>query len=101
MALDVIGPAAAPSTMVYGANITGAIDSGWHVNASWFSGTTIPANFVAAEVIPERSIRMFAAKDPAQKVVAIKALFEARRLARPDDPKIVPISIEVAIEKPG
>ncbi len=101
VALDVIGPAAAPPTMVNGAIIPGAVDAGWHVNASWFSGTTIPAGFVAAEIIPERPIQMFAAEAPAQEVVAIRAAFEARKLAKPDDLRLVAVAAEDAIEKPG
>jgi len=33
---------------------------------------------------------MFAVKEPAQKVAALKALFAARKLAKLDDPKLLP-----------
>lgn len=89
--LDVVGPAVEPPVLTGTLITPGAVDPRWHVSASWFSGTAIPASFVAAEVIPERPVRMFSARDPGQKVAAIKALFEARKLAKPDDPRLVAI----------
>lgn len=73
----------------------GAVDPRWHVNASWFSGATMPPEIAAAEVIPERPVRMFAARDPAQKVAAFRAAFEARKLAKPDDPRLVAAEIDM------
>jgi hypothetical protein len=90
--LDVVGPAVEPP-MLAGTVITpGAVDPRWHVSASWFSGTAMPAIFAVGEVIPERPVRMFAAKDPGQKVAAVKTLYEARKLAKPDDPRLVAAS---------
>jgi hypothetical protein len=59
----------------------------------------MPASFAAAEMIPERPVRMFAARDPGQKVAGINALFEVRKVAKPDDPRLVAAAAEVAIEK--
>jgi len=101
VSLDVVGPAIEPPTLA-GALITpGAVDPRWHVSASWFSAIAMPPSFTAAEVIPERPVRMFAVKEPAQKVAALKALFDARKLAKPDDPKLTPITFnkEVAVGK--
>jgi hypothetical protein len=99
--LDIVGPAVEPPVFT-GALITpGAVDPRWHVSACWFSGNALPASFVAAEVIPERPVRMFAARDPGQKVAAIRSAFEARKLAKPDDPKLTPITFhdEAVVEK--
>ena len=101
VALDVVGPAVEPPALI-GALITpGAVDPRWHVSGCWFSGTAMPAIFEAAEVIPERPVRMFATRDPGQKMAALKAAFEARKLAKPDDPRLVPVVVEDAIEKAG
>jgi len=90
--LDVVGPAVEPP-MLAGTVITpGAIDPRWHVSASWFSGNVLPMGFAVSEVIPERPVRMFAARDPGQKAAAIRAVFEARKLAKPDDPRLVAAS---------
>ncbi len=59
----------------------------------------MPAIFAAAEVNPERPLRMFAARDPGQKVAAIKTLFEARKLSKSDDPRLTEISIRANVEK--
>ena len=59
----------------------------------------MPPSFAAAEVIPERPVRMFAARDPRQKAAAAKSVFEARKLAKPDDPRLAQIANIVAIEK--
>ena len=101
VALDVVGPAVDPPAFAGTLITQDAIDTRWHVNVSWFSGTAMPPSFAAAEVIPERLIRMFAATDPATKALAIRAAFEARRLAKPDDPKLVSIVSEAATEKLG
>ena len=101
VSLDVVGPAIEAPTLA-GALITpGTVDPRWHVNAAWFSGTAIPAGFATAEVIPERPVRMFAVKEPAQKVATLKALFDGRKVAKPDDPKLTPITFnnEVAVGK--
>ena len=92
--LDVVGPAVDPPVLTDTLIIPGAVDPRWHLVVSWFSGTAMPASFVAAEVIPERPVRMFAARDPAQKVAAIRSAFEARKLAKPDDPKLTPIKFD-------
>lgn len=97
--LDVVGPAVAPPVLSGTLITPGAVDPRWHVSASWFAGTAMPPNFAAAEVIPERPVRMFAARDPGQKVAAIRSAFEARKLAKPDDPKLVALAAEEAIEK--
>lgn len=99
--LDVVGPAVEPPVLA-GTLIThGAIDPRWHVSACWFSGSTLPPSFVAAEVIPERPVRMFAARDPGQKAAALREVFEARKLAKPDDQRLVAAVVEDAIEKAG
>ena len=99
--LDIVGPAV-EAPVFTGALITpGAVDPRWYVAACWFSGTAMPPDFAASEVIPERPVRMFAARDPQQKATAIKALFEARKLTKPDDPKLVPVAKDVALEKFG
>ncbi len=98
VALDVIGPAVEPPSLVGTLITPGAIDPRWHVSASWFSGTAMPASFVAAEVIPELPARMFAAKDPGMKAVALKMVFEAWRQAKPDDPKLVAIKRSFAVD---
>ncbi len=99
--LDVVGPAVEPPTLAGTAITPGDVDPRWHVSACWFSGIALPASFVAAEVIPERPVRMFAARDPGQKVAAIRSAFEARKLAKPDDPKLNPITFndEAVVEK--
>lgn len=89
MSLDVVGPAVQPPTLVGTVITPGAVDPRWHVNAAWFSGTTMPPEFAAAVVIPERPVRLFAARVPGQKVAAVRAAFEARKLAKPDDPRLV------------
>ena len=88
--LDVVGPAVEPPVLAGTLITPGTVDPRWHVNAAWFSETEIPAGFAAAEVIPERPVRMFAARDPGQKAVAVQARFDARKLAQPDDPKLLP-----------
>ena len=96
---DIVGPAVEPPILT-GTQITpGAVDSRWHVSASWFSGTVMPPIFAAAEVIPEQPVRMFAAKDPDQKMTSIRARFDARKLARADDPRLVPTTAKDTIEK--
>lgn len=99
VALDVVGPAMDPPAFAGTLITQGAIDTRWHVNVSWFSGTAMPPSFAAAEVIPGRPIRMATATDRATKAVAIRAAFEARRLAKPDDPKLVSTVSEAATEK--
>ena len=99
--LDVVGPAVEPPVFT-GALITrGTVDPRWHVCASWFSGSAIPASFVATEVIPERPVRMFAARDSGQNVAAIRSAFEALKLAKPNDPKLTPVTLndEAVVEK--
>lgn len=49
----------------------------------------MPSGFAAAEVIPERPVRISAASDLGQKVAAISTVFEARKLAKADDPRLV------------
>lgn len=44
---------------------------------------------------------MFAVRDPRQKAAAPKIAFEARKLAKLDDPGLVQIANIVAIEKFG
>lgn len=90
--LDVIGPAVEPPALTGTLITPGAVDPRWHVVVSWFSGTAMPATFAAAEVIPERPVRMFAARDPAQKMASIKNTFDVRKAAKPDDPKLVATS---------
>jgi hypothetical protein len=90
--LDIVGPAVEPPKLAGTVIIPGAVDPRWHVNASWFAGTAMPPSFAAAEVIPERPIRMFAARDPGQKAAVLKMVFEARKAAKPDDPKLVATS---------
>lgn len=90
--LDVVGPAVEPPMLAATVITPGAIDPRWYVSACWFSGTAIPASFAAVEVIPERPVRMFAARDPGQKVASMKAAFEARKLMKPDDPRLVAVS---------
>lgn len=99
--LDVVGPAVEPPVLAGTVITPGAIDPRWHVSASWFSGTAMLAIFAAAEVIPERPVRMFATRDPGQKVAAIRSAFDARKLAKPDDPRLVAVAAEVEIEKLG
>jgi hypothetical protein len=89
VSLDVVGSAVQAPTLVGTVITPGAVDPRWHVNAAWFSGTSMPSGFAAAEVIPERPVRTFAARDPGQKAAAVKAVFEARKLAKPDDPRLV------------
>ena len=67
----------------------GAVDPRWHVGACWFSGIARPPSFATAVVTPERPVRMFAARDSGQKVAAIKALFDAQKLAKSDGPRWV------------
>jgi hypothetical protein len=95
---DVVGPAVEPPLLAGTVITQGAVDPRWHVSASWFAGTAMPASFVAAEVIPERPVRMFAARDPVQKVAAIRSAFEARKLAKPDDPRLVVASKQLIEE---
>jgi hypothetical protein len=90
--LDVVGPAVEPLVLTGTLITPGAVDWRWHVNASWFSGTTMPLSFAASEVIPEWPVRMFAARDPAQKMASIKNIFDARKAVKPDDPKLVATS---------
>ncbi len=99
--LDVVGPAVEPPVLAGTLITPGAIDPRWHVSASWFSGTAMPTSFAAAEVIPEQPVRMFATRDPGQKVAAIRSAFVARKLAKTDDPRLVPVAAEVEIEKLG
>ena len=91
--LDIVGPAVEPPILAGTLIAPGAVDPRWHVSASWFSGTATPPSFAVAEVIPERPVRMFAARDPGQKVAAIKALFEARKLVKSDDPRLVAVAV--------
>ena len=94
VSLDVVGPTIEPPTLA-GALITpGTVDPRWHVNAAWFSGTAMPAGFATAEVIPERPVRMFASRDPDQKLTSSRGRFEARKLAKPDNPKLVAVADE-------
>jgi len=97
--LDVVGPAIEPPALTGTLVTPGAVDLSWNVSASWFSGTALPPSIAAAEVIPERPVRMFAARDPGQKVAAIKVAFEARELAKADDPRLLALAAADAIEK--
>jgi len=54
----------------------------------------MPAGFATAEVIPERPVRMFASRDPDQKLTSSRGRFEARKLAKPDNPKLVAVADE-------
>jgi hypothetical protein len=94
--LDIVGPAVEPPILAGTVITPGAVDPRWHVCACWFSGTATPSSFSAAEVVPERPVRMFAARDPGQKVAAIRSAFEARKLAKPDDTRLVPAAVEIA-----
>ena len=76
-----------------------AVDLSWRVSAAWFSDNPMPPSFSAAEVVPERSVQMFAARDPAAKVAVVWAVVEARRLASPDKPELVPVAIVIAVER--
>ena len=87
--LDIVGPAVEPPVLVGSLITPGTADGRWHVSASWFSGNALPPSFAAAEVIPERPVRMFAARDPLQKVAALRIVFEVRKLAKPDDLRLV------------
>jgi len=99
--LDVVGPALEPPALAGTLITPGAVDPRWHVAACWFSGTAMPSSFTADEVIPERPVRIFAAGDPSQKLTSAKARFEARKLAKPDDPRLVVVVAHDAIEKTG
>ena len=90
--LDVVGPAVDPPVLTGTVITQGDVDPRWHVVAAWFSGTATPPRFTADEVFPERPVRMFAVKDTRQKVAVLKALFDARKLAKPDNPKLTPIT---------
>jgi len=96
--LDIVGPAVEPPVLTSTRITPGAVDPRWHVNAAWFSDNAAPASFAAAEVIPERSVRMFAARDPGQKAVALRVVYEAWKMAKPEDPKLAPAS-KKAIEQ--
>ena len=96
--LDVIGPAVEPPALAGTVITPGTVDPRWHVAACWFSGTAMPPSFAADEMIPERPLRMFASKDPGQKLTLIKARFEARKLAKPDDPRLVAVKISAAAD---
>jgi hypothetical protein len=96
--LDIVGPAVEPPALAGTLITSGAVDPRWHVSASWFSGTAMPTSFVAAEVIPERPVRMFATKEPGQKVAAIRSAFEARKLAKPDDPRLVAVATTILVD---
>lgn len=100
IALDVVGPAVEPPELAGTLITPGAVDPRWHVGASWFSGIEMPPSFAGGEVIPERPVRMFAARDPGQKAAALKTVFEARKLMKPDDPRLVAVAAaEAAIGK--
>lgn len=99
--LDVVGPAVEPPALAGTLITPGAVDPRWHANVSWFSGTAMPHGFAVTGVIPERPVRTFAARDPGQKVAALRIVFEARKLAKPDDPRLVAVAAEGATEKPG
>ena len=90
--LDVVGPAVEPPVLTGTLITPGAVDPRWHVAACWFSGAAMPPSFTSDEVIPERPVRMFAARDPAQKMASIKNIFDVRKAAKPDDPKLVATS---------
>lgn len=64
-------------------------------------GTAALASFVATEVIPERSVTIFAAKNLGQKAMAIKSAFEARKQSKPDHPKLVGVAAKDATAKLG
>jgi hypothetical protein len=49
----------------------------------------MPPDFAMAEVIPEPPVRMFAAWCPGLKVPALRMVFEERKLAKPDDGRLV------------
>lgn len=85
--LDVVGPAVEPPVLAGTVITPGAIDPRWHVSASWFAGTAMPASFLAAEVIQERPVQMFAVRDPRQKAAAPRIAFEARKVAKPNNPR--------------
>jgi hypothetical protein len=97
--LDVAGTTVEPPELAGTLITPGAIDPRWHVSACWFSGNTVPASLAVAEVIPERSVRMFAARDPGQKAAVLKMAFEARKLAKPDDPRLVAVATDETSEK--
>jgi hypothetical protein len=99
--LDVVGPAVEPPALASTLITPGAVDPRWHVGACWFSATAMPAAFAAAEVIPERPVRMFAAWDPGQKLTSLRARFEARKLAKPDDPRLVAAEIDMKDAEPS
>lgn len=85
MVLDVVGPAVEPPVLAGTLITPGVVDRRWHVSASWFSGNAMPPSFAAAKVIPDRPVQMFAARDPGQKAAVAKMVFDARKLAKPDD----------------
>ena len=91
--LDVVGPAVEPPALAGSLITPGAVDPRWHVVMSWFSGNVVPPGFAAAEVIPERPVRMFAARNLGQKVAVLKALFDARKMEKPDDPKLMRLNV--------
>jgi hypothetical protein len=87
--LDIIGPGVEPPQIVDGVAVPGDTSPGWYVNASWFTGATIPAEWTAAEVVPEAPLRMFAARDQAARADQFKADFAALKRRRANDPKLV------------
>lgn len=90
--LDVVGPAVEPLVLTGTLITPGAVDWRWYVSASWFSSTAMPLGVAAAEVFQERPARMFAARDPRQSAAAVRLAFEARKLAKPADPRLIAAS---------
>lgn len=90
VALDIIGAWLAAPTTDGSTPIPGAtLDGAFHVNASWYSGTTPPPDFAAAEIVPEAPPRTFAARDPAQKITAIADRFDRAKVTDRNDPRLV------------
>ena len=52
-----------------------------------------------ARLLLADEVGVFAAKDPGQKAAALRMVFEARKLAKPDDPRLVAVAADEAIEK--
>ena len=90
VAYSIIGADIDPPTFDGGVLVPGEVnDPRFFVLVSYHADTPEPASFKTHEIIPERPLRTMADAQMGLKLACQKARFAARRLAKPDDARLV------------
>lgn len=68
------------------------VATAWHADDLTIVAYAGTSALDTSGALPVRPVRMFTTRDPGQKAAAIKMLYEARKLAKSDDLKLVAAS---------